>query len=311
MSKYIITGGAGFIGSNIARELVKRGETVKVIDNLSTGHSENLEDIKNQIEFVKGDITDLDLLQKEFVGFDYVLHQAALCSVPRSVKDPIASNQNNVDGTLNVLVAARDNGIKRVVFASSSSVYGDAEADYKIETIPADPLSPYALTKLSGEIYAKLFYDLYKLETVCLRYFNVFGPYQDPNSAYAAVIPAFVTKIVKGEPPEIFGDGEQSRDFTFVMNNVQANILAATSEGGAGQVMNIACADSITLNELVAIINQELGKNVKPIYLSARTGDIKHSKADIKKAKDLIGYEPKISFKEGLKETIKWYKNSI
>ncbi len=311
MSKFVVTGGAGFIGSNIVEELLNQGHQVKVIDNLSTGFAKNLAEFKDKIEFVEGDIQDLDLLQKEFAGFDYVLHQAALCSVPRSVNDPIKSNQSNIDGTLNVLVAARDNKIKRLVYASSSSVYGEATAEYKVETLPISPLSPYALTKYAAERYTQLFYKLYGLETVCLRYFNVFGPKQDPASQYSAVIPLFIDKILKGESPVILGDGEQSRDFTYVANNVSANILAATAVGGAGEVMNVACGTSTTLNELVRLINEELGTDVKPEYQEARVGDIKHSKADVNKAKELIGYEPKISFEKGLKETIQWYKKMI
>ena len=309
MSKFVVTGGAGFIGSNIVEELLSQNHHVKVIDNLSTGFEKNLDSFKEKIEFIDGDINDLELLQKEFAGFDYVLHQAALCSVPRSINDPIKSNLSNIDGTLNVLVAARDNKIKRVVYASSSSVYGEATAEYKVETLPTNPLSPYALTKYAAERYTQLFYKLYGLETVCLRYFNVFGPHQDPMSQYSAVIPLFIDKMLKGESPEILGDGEQSRDFTFVRNNVEANILAATSDKGAGEVMNIACGASTSLNELVRMINEELGTDIKPIYKEPRAGDIKHSKADVSKAQELIGYEPKISFEEGLKETIKWYKN--
>jgi len=311
MSKFIITGGAGFIGSNIAKSLVERGDTVKVIDNLTTGYKKNLDEIIDKIEFIQNDIRDLDMLQKEFAGFDYVLHQAALASVPWSVADPIMTNQNNIDGTLNVLVAARDQKLKRVVFASSSSVYGEAIEEYKIESLPANPLSPYALHKLSGEIYAKLFHQLYGLETVCLRYFNVFGPQQDPNSQYSAVIPKFIGAMLKGQQPVVFGDGEQSRDFTYVANNVEANIMAAESSRGAGEVMNIACGNSITLNELIRLINQELSKDIKPIYQEPRAGDIKYSKANIDKAEKVIGYKPKINFEEGLKETIKWYQNSI
>jgi nucleoside-diphosphate-sugar epimerase len=311
MSNFVVTGGAGFIGSNIVEELLKQGHRVKVIDNLSTGYEKNLDSMKEKVEFVQGDITDLELLKKEFAGFDYVLHQAALCSVPRSVNDPIKSNVSNTDGTLNVLVAARDSGIKRVVYASSSSVYGEAAAEYKVETLPISPLSPYALTKYAAERYTQLFYKIYGLETVCLRYFNVFGPKQDPNSEYSAVIPLFINLMLKGESPVILGDGEQSRDFTYVANNVQANILAATMKTGAGEVMNIACGASTTLNELVRLINVELGTDIKPIYKESRTGDIKHSKANIDKAKELIGYEPKINFEDGLKETIKWYKNQM
>lgn len=310
MSKYIVTGGAGFIGSNIVKELVKRGETVKVIDNLSTGYEKNLAEVKDKIEFVNGDIKNLGLLQKEFAGFDYVLHQAALCSVPRSINDPVASNANNIDGTLNVLVAARDNKIKRVIYASSSSVYGDQELDYKVETLPIRPLSPYALNKYAAERYTQLFYEIYGLETVCLRYFNVFGPNQDPNSAYSAVIPLFIKAMLKGESPVIFGDGTQARDFTYVQNNVEANILAATGSQGAGEVCNIACGSSISLNELVEMINKELGTSIKPVYRESRQGDIKISKANIDKAKNILDYEPKVNFEEGLKKTIEFYKNN-
>lgn len=310
MSKYIVTGGAGFIGSNIVKELVKRGETVKVIDNLSTGYEKNFAEINDKVEFVEGDIKDLEFLQKEFAGFDYVLHQAALCSVPRSINDPIASNANNTDGTLNVLVAARDNKIKRVVYASSSSVYGDQELDYKVETLPIKPLSPYALNKYAAERYTQLFYEIYGLETVCLRYFNVFGPNQDPDSAYSAVIPLFIKAMLKGESPIIFGDGSQARDFTYVENNVEANILAATGAQGAGEVCNIACGESISLNELVGMINKNLGTDIKPVYRESRQGDIKISKANIDKAKNILGYEPKVNFEEGLKKTIEWYKNN-
>lgn len=308
MSKYIVTGGAGFIGSNIVRELVRRGESVKVIDNLSTGYEKNLLDVMSKISFIKGDIRDLSLLQKEFADADYVLHQAALCSVPRSIDRPADSNETNVVGTLNVLIAARDQGVKRVVLASSSSIYGDAETEYKNEDLPYSPLSPYALHKMTDEIYAQLFYKLYKLETVCLRYFNVYGPNQDPQSEYAAVFPKFITAIMAGKQPTVFGDGEQSRDFTYVANNVQANILAATKPGVAGEIFNIACGTSVTVNDLISEINKILGKNIKPVYTNSRPGDIKHSKADIKKAEKMLGYQPKIDFQQGLAKTVKWYQ---
>jgi len=311
VAKYIITGGAGFIGSNIAQKLVTMGNIVKVIDNLSTGNLNNLAEVRDNIEFIEGDIKDLNLLKKEFKGFDYVLHQAALCSVPRSINDPISSNTSNIDGTLNVLVAARDNSLKRVVYASSSSVYGNALSEYKSEDLPVNPLSPYALTKLTGETYTRLFYKIYGLETICLRYFNVFGPHQDPSSQYSAVIPKFISMMIKGESPIILGDGTQSRDFTYVQNNVQANILAATAAQGAGEAINIACGQSISLNELVNLINQELGTNIKPVYQDERAGDIKHSKADISKAKKILNYEAKFDFLSGLKETIQWYKKQI
>jgi nucleoside-diphosphate-sugar epimerase len=305
---YIVTGGSGFIGSNIVIELVRRKKKVKVIDNLSTGNRQNLDSVADKIKFVEGSITDLDLLQKEFQGATYILHQAALPSVPRSVADPLASNETNITGSLNVLIAARDNGIKRVVYAGSSSSYGNAEVEYKSEDLPSDPLSPYALTKYTAEIYCQLFYSLYKLETVTLRYFNVFGRHQNPDSQYAAVIPKFITSMLKGESPVIMGDGEQSRDFTYVGNNVEANILAATSDKGAGDVINIACGESTTLNELVAMINTELGTHISPVYQGQRPGDVKHSKADITKAQNILGYKPLMTFEEGLKETVAWYK---
>ncbi|KKQ18775.1 MAG: NAD-dependent epimerase/dehydratase [Berkelbacteria bacterium GW2011_GWA1_36_9] len=311
MGKYIVTGGAGFIGSNIVKELVRRHQKVKVIDNLLTGKKQNIKDIIKEIDFVKGDICNLKLLQKEFQGYDYVLHQAALVSVPRSIAEPERSNKNNIDGTLNVLIASRDQKIKRVVCASSSSVYGDIKSDFKIEGKTGQLLSPYALTKYASEVYCRLFYQIYGLETICLRYFNVFGPNQNPESQYAAVIPKFITGIFKGIRPVIFGDGRQSRDFTFVKNNVEANILAAHSTRGAGEVFNIACGQSYSLNDLVSLINQELGTKIKPVYQKPRHGDIKDSKADINKAKKILGYKPVINFEEGLKKTLKWYQEKL
>lgn len=311
MKKFIVTGGAGFIGSNITKELVRRGNKVKVIDNLSTGKKDNLKEVYQKIKFIKGDIRNLKLLQQEFRGFDFVLHQAALVSVPRSITDPKKTNQNNIDGTLNVLVASRDQKIKRVVYASSSSVYGDIQTDFNQEETTGKLLSPYALTKYTGEVYCRLFYEIYGLETVVLRYFNVFGPFQDPNSQYAAVIPKFIKIMLAGKRPTIFGDGNQSRDFTFVQNNVLANILTAQSRKGAGEVFNIACGKSFNLNQLIQLINHELQSNIKPIYTKNRPGDIKHSKADIKKASRTLVYQPVISFEEGLKETIKWSKKTI
>ena len=308
--KYIVTGGAGFIGSNIVRKLVKEGAKVKVIDNLLTGNKDNLKSIINDIEFVEGDIRNLDLLQKEFNGFHFVLHQAALPSVPRSLDDPISSNSNNIDGTLNVLVAARDQKIKRVIYAASSSAYGDIKEEYKSEDMVPHPLSPYALQKYTGEVYCQLFYKLYGLETLVLRYFNVFGPYQNPASQYAAVIPKFITSILNGKQPVIYGDGTQSRDFTYVANNVEANILAANSENGVGETINIACGGNINLNDLVLLINKELKTNIEPIYESPKAGDVKNSKADISKARSVLKYQPSTNFKDGLRETIKWYQKS-
>lgn len=304
----VVTGGAGFIGSHLVRELVDRGFSVKVIDNLSTGKKENIEDILENIEFIEGDIRDIDILNKHFAKTKVVFHQAALPSVPRSINNPIASNDHNINGTLNVLVAARDQKVKRVIYASSSSAYGNTDAEYKTETLPSNPLSPYALTKFTGEVYCKLFTRLYGLETVSLRYFNVFGPKQDPNNQYAAAIPLFINLMLKGESPTIFGDGEQSRDFTYVKNNVEANIAAALSDKGAGETINIACGESITLNQLISEINANLKTNIKPIYKEPRAGDVKHSKADIKKAKSILGYKPTVYFSNGLRETIAWYK---
>jgi len=307
MPTAVVTGGAGFIGSNLSRELVRRGWQVRVLDNFSTGKKGNLEGV--EAEIFEADITDLEATRTVMQGADYVFHQAALPSVPRSIADPVASNRNNIDGTLNVLVAARDAKVKRLVYAASSSAYGNADAEYKSEELPARPLSPYALTKFVGEQYCRLFTRLYGLETVALRYFNVFGPRQDPQSEYAAVIPRFVTAMLRGESPVIYGDGEQSRDFTFVANNVEANILAATAEQGAGEVINIACGSNVSLNRLAELINAELGTDLKPRYEPSRPGDVRHSKASVRKAKELIGYEPLVSFEEGLKETIRWYRN--
>jgi len=308
MAKYIVTGGAGFIGSNIVQELVRRGHKVKIIDNLFTGKIENLKSVAKKINFVKGMICNLPLLQKEFRGFDYVLHQAALSSVPGSIANPTETNRNNIDGTLNILTAAKDQKIKRVIFASSSSVYGDIEKKIISEDDIGELLSPYALTKFSGEVYCRLFYKIYGLETIALRYFNVFGPNQDPKGQYAAVIPKFIKLMLAGERPVIYGDGTQSRDFIFVKDIVSANILAATARKGIGEVFNIASGQSISINQLVRFINKELKKDIKPVYVSQRSGDIKHSKASIKKAKKIIGFEPKVCFNKGLRETIQWYK---
>lgn len=307
--RFVVTGGAGFIGSNIVDRLVTGGNEVVVIDNLLTSSMDNLKDIMSRIKFVNGDIQDLDLLVREFEGVDYVLHQAALASVPRSIENPIASNQNNIDGTLNVLVAARDAGVKRVVYAASSSAYGNTPTLPKHEGMASDPLSPYAITKLVGEQYCKVFYNIYGLETVALRYFNVFGPRQDPNSQYAAVIPKFITAMLNDERPVIYGDGEQSRDFTYVQNNVDANLLACTAPNAAGKMFNVACGERITLNQLVELLNDILGKDIEPVYEEERAGDVKHSLADISLARDIMRYEPEYGFKEGLLKTVEWFKH--
>lgn len=303
----LITGGAGFIGSNIAHELVHRNYKVKILDNLSTGYLKNLETIINDIEFIEGDINDTILLDKILPGVDFILHQAALPSVPRSINDPIQSHHNNITGTLNILTAAKKNNVKRVVIASSSSIYGNREADKKTEDLRPQPLSPYAVTKYACEVYAKVFAHIYGLETVCLRYFNVFGPKQDPHSPYAAVIPLFVKAIYNNERPTVFGDGSQSRDFTFVANNVEANILAMHSKQvGKGETINIACGQSYSLIDLINKINQTLQKNIKPNFTNNRAGDVQKSLADISKAKKMLEYEPIVSFDNGLEKTIEW-----
>ena len=305
----LVTGGAGFIGSNIAIQLVKDGYQVTVLDDLSTGYLKNLDTIKDKIKFIQGSITDYDLLNKIMPGVDFVLHQAALPSVPRSIDKPLDSHANNATGIINILDAARLNKVKRVVFASSSAVYGDAKEKYKSEDLTTNPLSPYAVTKLVGEEYCRVFSELYDIETVCLRYFNVFGPQQDPASDYAAVIPLFIKAILADQQPTIFGDGTQSRDFTYVNNNVQANILAMHSDKvGKGETINVACGQAFSLLDLVAGINKALGKNIEPILADPRPGDIKHSLADISKAEKLLDYKTDIDFVQGLKLTIDWMK---
>lgn len=307
--RFVITGGAGFIGSNTVLELVKNNNKVIAIDNLSTGNMRNLSEVGSQISFVNGDIQDLDLLKEQFTDADYVLHYAALASVPQSVKDPIAANRNNIDGTLNVLIAARDTGVERVVCISSSAVYGDSPVLPKTEDMKPEPLTPYALTKLVGEQYCKLFYDLYGLETVSLRYFNVFGPHQDENSQYAAVIPKFITAMLKNERPTIYGDGEQSRDFTYIKDTVEATLITCDVKAAAGKVFNIASGETITLNELLDKLNIILNTEIKPKYAHVRSGDIKHSMADISRAQKVLGLEPKYGIEYGLQKTIDWFKN--
>ncbi|MBW2005586.1 MAG: SDR family oxidoreductase [Deltaproteobacteria bacterium] len=306
MPTYLITGGGGFIGSNIVEELVKRGEKVRVLDNFSTGKRENLLPFLNTIELVEGDVRSYHIVREAVEGVDFILHQAALPSVPRSIKDPLTTNEVNVVGTLNILNAAKDEGVKRIVFASSSSIYGDLETMPKTEDMLPKPLSPYAVSKLAGEKYCQVFTRLYGLETVALRYFNVFGPRQDPTSQYSAVIPKFIHAIRNGQSPTIFGDGEQSRDFTFVENVVQANLLACEEghEDISGEVFNIACGKRITINTLVNSINEILGTDVKPVYADARPGDVKHSLANIGKAQQFLGYKVKVDFYEGLEKVI-------
>jgi UDP-glucose 4-epimerase len=304
MSKVIVTGGAGFIGSHLADELLRQGYQVIILDNLSTGRMSNIETLlgNRNAEFVKGSITNLSLLRKLFSGVDYVFHQAAIPSVPRSVKNPKASHNANITGTLNVLLAARDNGIKKVVYASSSSVYGDNPTLPKVEDMIPNSQSPYAVTKLTGEYYCKVFHEIYGLNTICLRYFNVYGPRQDPDSPYAAVIPLFINNALAGKSLVIYGNGEQSRDFTFVKDVAEANILAVESK--ATGIFNIGRSERVTINHLTQLIIKLVGNNaVKPVYKNPRPGDIVHSLADISKAK-AFGYHPKYSLEEGLKETL-------
>jgi UDP-glucose 4-epimerase len=311
MAKFLVTGGAGFIGSNICRKLVADGCFVRVVDNLLTGKKSNLAGIIDKIEFIEADMGDEKIAKSAMKNIDVVLHQGALPSVPRSVDDPAAANRHCVDATLTLLLAARDAKVKRFVYAASSSAYGDTPTLPKVETMPVNPLSPYAVAKLAGEYYCSVFYKVFGLETISLRYFNVFGPYQDPTSQYAAAIPAFVTAILRGESPTVFGDGKQSRDFTYVDNVVQANLLAAKVKHTSGDVINIACGLAVTVNEIIDMINKIVGKNVRPIYAPQRPGDVKHSLADITLAKKLIGYKPTVSFGDGLKIAIDWYRENL
>jgi len=283
---YLITGGAGFIGSNLAETLVNQGNTVKILDNFSTGRIENIKHLLDKIELINGDIRYLNTLMEVTKGVDYILHQAALPSVPRSIQTPIESNDVNLNGTLNVLYAAKENGVKRVVYAASSSAYGDTPTLPKIETMKPNPLSPYAVNKLASEQYCSVFYKVYGLETVALRYFNIFGPRQDPNSYYSAVIPKFIKAYFNNTPPVIYGDGTQSRDFTYIENVVQANLLACKASDAPGHVFNIACGERITLNELAAELKELTNGKVNPVHGDPRPGDIKHSLADISGAKD-------------------------
>lgn len=309
MAVYLVTGGAGFIGSHIVDRLVELGEDVRVLDNFVTGKMVNIEHNLGKIELIRGSVVDMDTVRRAAEGVDFVLHHAAIPSVPRSVDDPIASNEANITGTLNILVAARDSGVKRVVYASSSAVYGDTPSLPKIEDMPTDPLSPYALTKLTGEYYCRMFTKLYGLETVSLRYFNVFGARQDPTSQYAAVIPKFLSLMLEDRQPVINGDGLQSRDFTYVANNVAANLLACTQPGVGGEVLNIACGESFTLLKLVDRLNGIVGKSIEPVFGPPQPGDVRHSLADIGKARELLGFSPTVTFQEGLEKLAAWSRD--
>jgi len=305
--KFLVTGGAGFIGSHIVEELLKRGEKVRVLDNFSTGKRENIAPFLKEIELIEGDIRNPEVVKKAMKGVNYVLHQAALPSVFRSIKDPLTTNEVNVLGTLNILMAAKEARVKKIVYASSSSVYGDTPSLPKREDMQPSPLSPYALSKLAGEEYSRLFTSLYGLEIISLRYFNVFGPRQDPTSQYAAVIPKFISSLLKGERPTIYGDGEQSRDFTYVSNVVSANLLATASKVKKG-IFNIACGKRITVNELVKGLNGIMNMDIEPLYTHPRPGDVRHSQADISRAGKVLGYKVEVNFEEGLKKTVEWFR---
>jgi nucleoside-diphosphate-sugar epimerase len=309
MAHYLVTGGAGFIGSHLAEELLRRGETVRVVDNLSTGKRQNIAHIRS-VEFIEGDLADLDVARRAVKGIDYVLHQAAIPSVPRSVEDPITSNRANIDASLNVLVAARDAGVKRVVYAGSSSAYGNTPTLPKVETMAPAPLSPYALQKLVAEQYCQMFTRLYGLQTVTTRYFNVFGPRQDPSSPYSGVISIFISALCERRRPTIYGDGEHTRDFTYVANVVDGVLRACTADNASGEVINVATSGRISLNTLFNTIRNLVGSTVEPIYAEPRAGDVKDSQADISKAKRVLGYQPSVTFEAGLAKTVEWYRSS-
>jgi nucleoside-diphosphate-sugar epimerase len=309
MAHYLVTGGAGFIGSHLTEALVTRGHRVRVADSLITGKQSNLEHISG-IEFLEGDLADLEVARKAVAGCEYVLHQAAIPSVPRSVQDPLTSNRANVDGTLNVLLASRDAGVKRLVFAASSSAYGDTPMLPTHERMPTNPLSPYALQKVIGEEYLRMFTRLYGLETVAIRYFNVFGPRQDPSSPYSGVISVFATALLENRSPTIFGDGGQTRDFTYVANVVDGVLRACEAPGASGEIINVATGGRISLNQLFEEMKKLVGATVSPTYAEARRGDVRDSQADITKARELLGYQPIVSFEDGLRKTVDWYRTA-
>jgi nucleoside-diphosphate-sugar epimerase len=310
MANYLVTGGAGFIGSHLAEELVRRGHRVRIVDSLITGKRANIEHI-SPVDFIEADLADLDVARRAVDGCEFVLHQAAIPSVPRSVKDPITSNRANVDATLNVLVASRDAGVRRVVFAGSSSVYGNSATLPKHEEMTPNPLSPYALQKLVGEQYLQMFTRLYGLETVSIRYFNVFGPRQDPGSPYSGVISVFATALLENRPPTIYGDGEQTRDFTYVANVVDGVLRACEAPQASGEAINVATGGRISLNELFEEMRRIVGGTVKPTYAEPREGDVRDSQADIRKAGAILGYEPIVPFADGLRRTIEWYRTTV
>jgi nucleoside-diphosphate-sugar epimerase len=310
MAHYLVTGGAGFIGSHLCEELARRGETVRVVDSLITGKRANLAHVPN-VEFIEGDLADFPVATRAVRGVDYVLHQAAIPSVPRSVEDPITSNRANIDASLNLLVAARDAGVKRVVYAGSSSAYGNSATMPKVETMPTAPLSPYALQKLVAEQYCQMFTSLYGLETVTIRYFNVFGPRQDPSSPYSGVISLFIKALFENQRPRIYGDGEHTRDFTYVANVVDGVLRACHAKDASGEVINVATNGRVSLNQLFTTLRTLVGANVEPIYDKPRAGDVRDSQADINKAARLLGYKPLVTFEQGLKNTVDWYRTTV
>lgn len=309
MTLYLVTGGAGFIGSHLVRELVRRGQRVRVLDDFSTGRQENLRDIADRIEMVEGSLTYPGAVRRAVEGVTFILHQGARPSVPQSIQDPLGTHRANASGTLNLLVAARRAAVSRVVYASSSSVYGDTPALPKEERMPPEPASPYAISKLVGELYCQIFHKMHGLETVSLRYFNVFGPAQDPSSEYAAVIPKFITRMLAGRPPTIFGDGKQSRDFTYVQDVVEANLRAIGAPQAPGTVLNIACGERHSLLQLLTLLNNILGTDFEPIFAPERPGDVRHSRASTILAKGLLGFEAQVSFRGGLERVVDWFKH--
>jgi dTDP-glucose 4,6-dehydratase len=313
MGKYLVTGGAGFIGCNLVRYVLAKGHQVVVLDNFATGKRQNLADVAGRIELIEGDIRDRAAVDRAVKGCTAIFHEAALGSVPRSVNDPVTSHDVNVNGTIQVLEAARAAGVKRIAFAASSSAYGNQAESPKHENMVPSPISPYAASKVCCEAYLQAYAAAYEMETVCLRYFNVFGPYQDPEGAYAAVIPAFVSNLLRGQSPVVYGDGEQSRDFCYIENVCLANWLAVTAprEICTGQVFNIACNQRTTLNEILAQLSKLLGVKVSPKYTAVRAGDVKHSLADITRARTVLGYQPQVLFEEGLRRAIGWYKENL
>jgi UDP-N-acetylglucosamine/UDP-N-acetyl-alpha-D-glucosaminouronate 4-epimerase len=308
--RYLVTGGAGFIGSNTVDELVRRSHSVVVLDDLSSGKEDNLAEVRNKITFIKGSITDIEVVRKAMYEAEYVLHLGARTSVPRSVKDPIETNKINIDGTLNVLVAAKELKVKRVVFAASSSAYGETPTLPKVETMQPQPISPYGVTKFVGELYGQTFGRCYGLENVALRYFNIFGPRQDPSSPYSGVLAKFCTAFLEDTPPVVFGDGEQTRDFSYVENAVQANLLACDAPNVSGKVFNVGVGGRVSLNEVLRELGKITGKTLEAKYEPPREGDIRDSQADISQAREFLGYSPQVSFEEGLARTFEWYRET-